>query len=157
MRFYQLAKVSVEAAPVLRIEKVGGNVVISWSANVTGYVLQSKPAFETAVTWATMADIPSLVGDRFYVTNAPTGFMRFYQLAKGSTSQIPRLSIRKTPNTIIISWPAASATWILESATEASPSATWSLVSGESAIAADVKSVTIPNTGFMQIFRLRSP
>ena len=69
---------------------VGNNVVISWPTNgATGYVLQSKTIFNSASVWAAVADLPVPAGNRFYVTNSPSGVARFYQLAKIPAAPLP--------------------------------------------------------------------
>lgn len=65
-------------APVLQIQTVGTNAVLSWPTSATGYVLQNSTNLATN-SWTTITNIPSVVGSFNTVTNplAPTaGFYR---------------------------------------------------------------------------------
>lgn len=67
--------------PTLNIERVGGNVVLSWSTNDTaGYELWSTPSLSAPV-W-TAEGAPTIVGDANHVTNALTGDEKYYRLMK---------------------------------------------------------------------------
>lgn len=72
----------VVAAPSLQAQRVGGNVVVSWPANATGYKLLSSPAIGTGANWTEVTDTPVPAGDRLTVTINPNQPMRFYQLTK---------------------------------------------------------------------------
>ena len=157
-RFYQLAKKSVATNDVLklRIERAGPNVVISWPTNdAAGFVLQSKTVFDSTSVWASVPGLPVQSGNRFYVTNSATGFARFYQLAKIPAA--PRLQISKSGNTVVVSWPASDAGYILESSWDLSPTARWNEILGTPSIIGSIQSITVLNDKTARFFRLRSP
>jgi hypothetical protein len=68
------------AAPLLNIAQAGTNVVFSWSTNATGYYLQSKTNLASTSAWSTVTNIPVMIGDQFYVTNAIVGPSQYYRL-----------------------------------------------------------------------------
>ena len=152
-RFYQLAKVSVSGL-LLRIQRVGSNVIISWPTNAVGFVLQSKTAFDATSVWASVAGVPRIAGDRFYVTNSASGLSRFYQLAKPVPwSPQALLTIVKSGNDVAVSWPASVSDYILESSTELMAGAAWSAVDGLPSVVGNT--VTVPASGTVRFFRLR--
>ena len=67
--------------PQLAIVRAGTNVLLSWSANATGFVLQSTPSL-APTTWTNIATNPPIVNGRYTVTNAITGSRKFYRLAQ---------------------------------------------------------------------------
>jgi len=157
-RFYQLGKKTVvtNAAPSLRIELVRNNVVISWpTTGATGYVLQSKTVFDSASVWGSVAELPVPAGNRFYVTNSPSGVARFYQLAKIPAA--PRLQISKSGDNVVVSWPLSAAGYILESSWDLSPTAHWSELLGPPSASGSIQSITVLNNKTARFFRLRIP
>ncbi len=68
--------------PTLNIRSTAANsVVLSWSAAVTGYRLQQKPA-PGASDWVNVTNPPTLTGDQFTVTNSMSSPAQFFRLAK---------------------------------------------------------------------------
>jgi uncharacterized repeat protein (TIGR01451 family) len=79
-KFYRLA--IPQPPPTLSAAAVDGNVVVSWPANATGFILQAKPTLATASAWSPITNTPVTVGNRSYVTNPSSGISGFYQLKK---------------------------------------------------------------------------
>jgi pimeloyl-ACP methyl ester carboxylesterase len=75
MRFYQIAP------PMLAAEKADRNIILSWSAMVTGYALESTTSL-TSPDWAPVTNAPALSGLRQYVTNSVVGQGQFYRLRR---------------------------------------------------------------------------
>ena len=68
-----------EATPSLAISLSGGDVVISWPAPSTGFVLEEKNNL-TGGTWATVTGTPTVVAGRNTLTLTRTGTTRFFRL-----------------------------------------------------------------------------
>jgi hypothetical protein len=66
--------------PTLGFSRAGGRVVLSWSTNAPGYNLVSATSLRAPV-WSPVAASPLIVGDRYVITNAPTGSGQFYRLS----------------------------------------------------------------------------
>lgn len=73
--------IRVECPPILAIERTGTNVALHWSADATGYTLQSATNL-SLVTWMAVTTAPVRVGQQFFVTNPISGASRFYRLRK---------------------------------------------------------------------------
>ena len=67
--------------PVLHITLSAPNVVLSWSADVTGYTLKATPSLASPITW-TNVGTGTLVGNQYFVTNSPSAASLFYRLQK---------------------------------------------------------------------------
>jgi hypothetical protein len=146
---------NTNSAPRLRIDAAGQNVVLSWPADAVGYGLRSKSEMAGS-GWAPVTDIPFILAGRCYVTNTPFGSSRFYQLMK-TTTTAPQLTISAVNKNVVISWPAVSTGFVLESSSELGPTANWTAVDGHSIVAGNLQSVTITNLETVRFFRLRSP
>ena len=73
--------VQTPGAPLLRITRSGGNVILAWPAAATGFRLQQSsvvPAGDGA--WSYVATLPVLVGGENRVTLAVTPGHRFFRL-----------------------------------------------------------------------------
>ena len=55
--------------PVLHITPSAPNVVLSWSADVTGYTLKASPSLASPITW-TNVGTGTLVGNQYFLTNS---------------------------------------------------------------------------------------
>jgi hypothetical protein len=74
--FWSLLAVQQTGLPTLIIKPAGTNVILSWSTNSTGFVLQAS----SGITPPSWADAPS--GTNNPVTVPATGLARFYRLRK---------------------------------------------------------------------------
>jgi uncharacterized repeat protein (TIGR01451 family) len=68
--------------PLLQIALVGANVSLFWSTNDVGYVLQSTLNLAATNQWAVVTNVPTIVGNSFYVTNAVSNSTKFYRLSQ---------------------------------------------------------------------------
>ncbi len=157
-RFYHLAKIApaTNTAPVLRIDLVSGNVVISWPTNAAGFALQSRIAFDSPELWSSVPDLPAISGARFYVTNSASGTTRFYRLARIIVGPAPQLNISKSGNDVILSWPASATGYLLESSYEVTPAAKHTVVTIPPSIIGSIQSITLPSSASARFFRLRN-
>ena len=67
--------------PVLHITPSAPNVVLSWSADVTGYILKATPSLTSPITWTNVSS-GTLVGNQYFVTNSASAASLFYRLQK---------------------------------------------------------------------------
>ncbi len=114
------------AAPLLRITLNGTNVVLSWSTNAVGFVLQSRLGWGTNSAWQTVGTTPAIVGNRYLVTDSVSNTNEFYRLFK-PTGGVP-LTASLVGTNIVISWPTNSVGYILEINTNLSNPSAWSVV-----------------------------
>jgi len=119
---------NTNSSPVLRIDRVGANVVLSWPADATDFELQSRSAFIVSSPWSVRPDVPVIIGGRCFVTNTPTGDARFYQLGKKASITAPALRIELVGNNVVISWPTNAVGYSLQSKTAFDSGALWSSV-----------------------------
>src|SRR5262249_37658188 len=63
------------------------NVVLYWSTNSVGFALQTKPDLFITTVWTTVTNLPVVVGNQFFVTNAVVPPGNFYRLFKPSVPQ----------------------------------------------------------------------
>jgi sugar lactone lactonase YvrE len=69
--------------PQLTINAVGGNVILAWPTNATGFTLQSATDLgSSAVLWTAVSPAPAIVNGQFTVTNPITGTQRFFRLTQ---------------------------------------------------------------------------
>jgi hypothetical protein len=68
-------------APVLHVTPSAPNVVLSWSADVTGYTLKATPSLASPITWTNVSS-GTLVGNQYFVTNSASAASLFYRLQK---------------------------------------------------------------------------
>src|SRR5439155_17828162 len=61
------------------ITRAGVNVLVSWSTNDAGFVLQSTTNLPSP-NWINVTNAVSVVGTRYTVTNANSGFAKYYRL-----------------------------------------------------------------------------
>jgi len=67
-----------EAPPFLSASITGNDLVLSWSTNADGFVLQSTTDL---TTWSSLP-VPEILGGSYVVTNALTAPVKFYRLAR---------------------------------------------------------------------------
>jgi len=81
--FWSLISVAqTPGAPALTITYSGSSVILSWSTNSTGFVLQSAANLTPAASWSAVSPSPVVVNARNTVTTAITGGGKFYRLAQ---------------------------------------------------------------------------
>jgi hypothetical protein len=140
--------------PTLTIERVAGNIVVSWPTDAgNGFVLQSCPVLTQGGTWTTVATTPSVVAGRYAVTDSGGGSAKFFRLCNGCSS--PSLSIRIEGSEVVVSWPeAGSAGYILQTSTDVAPGASWANVPGAPTVAGGFNTVRAPSTDGRRFYRL---
>jgi hypothetical protein len=140
--------------PTLTIERVAGNIVVSWPTDVgNGFVLQSCPVLTQGGAWTTVATPPSVVGGRYTVTDSGGGSAKFFRLCNGCSA--PSLSIRIEGNEVVVSWPeAGSAGYVLQNSTDVAPGASWANVPGAPTVAGGFNTVRAPSTDGRRFYRL---
>lgn len=76
-----LLSVTSAGATTLNIQIISTNqVVLSWPANTTNFILESTNALFGTNQWQTVTDTPTLINDLFYITNNILGNDQFYRL-----------------------------------------------------------------------------
>jgi hypothetical protein len=73
---------SGNGTPSCAASLLSGSIVISWPANSAGFTLQTTTNLVKPVAWTTVTNVPSVIGDSYYLTNQLTGPARFYWLFK---------------------------------------------------------------------------
>ena len=68
------------SAPQLAITLSGANVILTWSANFTGFTLQSTTNLVSTAVWTTVSPAPVIVNGNNTVTNSIPGTQRIYRL-----------------------------------------------------------------------------
>lgn len=77
----QASSFVIPTTPLLKITQYGTSVVFNWSRNAVGYSLQSKASLNSTSEWTTVTNVPVIIGDQFYMTNAIVGPSKFYRLS----------------------------------------------------------------------------
>ena len=67
-------------SPLMTIQTIAGNAVLSWPASYGGFHLQSSPALGPSAFWTADPGIPVVVGNQFTLTNGPAVGNKFYRL-----------------------------------------------------------------------------
>ena len=111
------------AGPILRIAMSGTNVVLYWTTNSAGYVLQARSGSITGSTWQQVTNVPVVRGTQFFVTNAVGSAPTLYRLSK--TIPVPALSATLSGATIRISWPTNLVGYLLQATATLSVSNYW--------------------------------
>lgn len=68
--------------PLLSIARARTNVLLTWSTNFSGFVLQSTPSLSPPSSWTNIATNGPIVNGQYTVTNAITVPRKFYRLAQ---------------------------------------------------------------------------
>ncbi len=104
--------------PPLSIARNGTNLVISWSG--TGYQLQMNTNLSSSTTWSNVGDTVNTDRATVLLTTENT----FFRLVRAGAPTGPRLSIRTSGNSIVVSWPSQVTGYRLQARTDFS-AATW--------------------------------
>ena len=146
------AVIANPAGPRLEIARAGTNIVLSWSTNGIGFYLQSKSSLAADGAWIFVANVPVIVGDRYYVTNAISGPATYYRLS----NQMPQPSLGAilAGPTIILSWPTNAIGFSLQSTTNLSATSLWSVVSNAPVVVGENYFVTNSIGGDRRFYRL---
>ena len=72
----------VPTPPILNIARLGNNVVLSWSTNHTGYILEAKTDVSPLSNWTPVPGTPTIMADRHTVTNSAANGNQFFRLRR---------------------------------------------------------------------------
>ena len=75
-------QVDVQLRPVLDAQYTKNQIILSWPASFTGFVLESRTNLTATAPWVSRGVAPVLVGDRLTVTNTVTGKSEYYRLRR---------------------------------------------------------------------------
>ncbi len=140
-------------AAILRINRMGNNLMVSWPTNLAEFRLQSSSGIKGA-PWTTVNAAPELMGDRFVVILSPNGREQFFRLASGGV-ELPRLMIALAGSQVVISWPAAFAEgYSLQSNPDLRNKNDWTLVPEVPVLAGGFYYVTNAMSGTQRYYRL---
>jgi hypothetical protein len=78
--FNDISGLAVLLPPVLSIEYVSGNFVLSWSSSYPRYVLETSSSLDPT-SWAVVSGTPAIVANRYVLTVGPTTGNQFFRLA----------------------------------------------------------------------------
>jgi sugar lactone lactonase YvrE len=73
---------AVPQPPTLRMNLAGGKLVLSWPAELTGFVLETRNDWSATGAWVPVTNDPTVVGCSLMLTNdlsQPAGFFRLHQ------------------------------------------------------------------------------
>jgi len=70
------------APPQLTIIPAGGNVILTWPTNATGFTLQSTTNFGSSAIWMTNSPAQVVINGQNTVTNPISGTQQFYRLTQ---------------------------------------------------------------------------
>jgi hypothetical protein len=74
--------VSEASTPVLEIQRVDNNAIISWPVVAQGFHLEARNDFSSLTSWFNVTNVPGIIGSRQVVTNDCSNGQRFYRLKK---------------------------------------------------------------------------
>jgi hypothetical protein len=76
------ASFTVFEKPILKINRLQSDLILSWSSNVPGFNLQIATNITPPSFWFPVAPAPTIIDAEFRVTNTITSGSRFYRLTK---------------------------------------------------------------------------
>jgi hypothetical protein len=71
-----------DLTPGLEIQRGAGQVIVSWTTNASGFVLQEAAALSLTNTWTNSFTPPAVNNSRYVVTNDIKSEKSFYRLVK---------------------------------------------------------------------------
>ncbi len=151
---------AIGAQPALSIASAGGAIIISWPASLAGQ-LQSSSTMAPGAAWETVVEQPVIVGALKVCTIplTPEKPVRFFRLDPAAQDAEPTLTVGKSGDTIVVSWPASAEGYELESSTTLGSAATWQPVTEGITTVGNLRACTVsPNAANpARYFRLRKP
>lgn len=139
--------------PALTIQRSGASLVVSWPSPSTDFVLQENANPANSAGWSASARPVADDGTNKTVAIAsPTGKL-FFRLSKSAP---PTLAIRRSGNSVIVSWPSSAAQFILQQNPNPADPAGWSPSGYTVADDGTTRSITIPSPAGILFFRLAS-
>jgi hypothetical protein len=77
---YTLAILTAPASPALQISPTDNQLLVSWSTNATGFILQSSSNLGPPAAWLPVSPLPVVAADQFVVTNTMVNGSQFFRL-----------------------------------------------------------------------------
>ncbi|MDE3066368.1 MAG: hypothetical protein KGJ60_02340 [Verrucomicrobiota bacterium] len=143
--------------PTLNIAVSGTNVIFSWSAAATGFVLQQNASLSTG-NWQDVTN-PVIVTNGLFEVILPLSQAGnyFYRLSAQSTVVTsPALSIARSGGNVLLSWPATVTGFGLQQNSSLA-AANWVAVTNPVVVANGQNQVTVTPSSGSQFYRLISP
>jgi Tol biopolymer transport system component len=161
--------IAVAAAPPPALGKVGlfirvdpDDLVVYWSTNFVGYVLETSGNVPPPSSWSTVNG-PYLQYGFFYEYRIPrTNLLdrQFFRLRPSNlVVNSPTLSVLVQSNEMVINWPTNTTGFVLESKTNLSEAIPWTTISGPFTISGNMFEIrkTSPAQQSQEFFRLHHP
>jgi len=151
LRIYSFGVSSTVASPFLTIGPGGGNnVLLTWPAPSTGFVLQQKTNI-SSTNWAVVTTVPTMTGGSNRVTLPTASNRMFFRLAQ---TQSPPLAIVGSNSAATLIWSTAFAGYTLQqSASVGSPA--WTTVTNTPVTVNGQYQVTLTPANGVRFFRLQ--
>jgi len=138
---------------MLHITLVGSKVVLSWATNAVGFALQSESTMGVPPAWTAVTNVPVIIGNQYFVTNAVTGNSTFYRLWMPPPP--PTLSAAAVGGNLVVSWPANATGFILQAKQTLEAASVWAPVIITPVTIGNRSYVTNPLSGFSGFYRLK--
>jgi len=155
--FYAKVTAVPETRPRLRINHVGDDVVLSWPAGATEYILQRNRNLLAEDSWLPTTTRPTLVNGINYVTNGIVPGNALYRLQAAAPLVHPTLEITRVNEEVVLSWPVVDLDYILERKNSLIPSDNWIPTSTPPTVINGVNYVTNSIVPGNRVYRLRRP
>jgi len=140
-------------APTLTIRLSGNNIILSWSADATGFFLEQNDDVTQPAGWHPVGQ-PLVVNGQNIITVPASGGMAYYRLTDTPAPGTPRLIIARSGANVLLSWPAWATGYYLEQNLDLTKPAGWWLVNLPVLVSNGLNTVTVPATHGMAFFRL---
>lgn len=73
---------AVGTVPAIQIQRLGDDLWLSWSGNVTGWSVESTPTLDAATSWTHGVPTPRLIDGRWTVRIPPGPGPSFFRLTR---------------------------------------------------------------------------
>jgi hypothetical protein len=72
----------VNGRPLLKIARNAGQLVLSWTADGSGYTLEATTDLSSSLKWSKTTDTPTIVGGEYTASTSLTSTNTFYRLKR---------------------------------------------------------------------------
>ena len=153
LAFAGMLSMPVSAASYsLTIAPAGSRLLLSWPVAAANFVLQTTPSL-VAPSWQTVTNPAAQVSNNTnyltYTNNSQTRFFRLAFLTPGYA-----LSIVRSGNAFIVSWPAAATNYVLQDTLNLATTNWLTVTSPAPLVTNNINYVTYPNDWLNRFFRL---
>jgi hypothetical protein len=135
----------------LQAALVKGQLVLSWPAAASNYVLEAKSPL-TSGSWTQITSGIVLSGNSFFKTNSVAGLSGFYRLHLGQAGF--SLQAALVGGQLVLSWPAAASDYVLETKGLLAPGS-WTQITNGIVLSGNSFFKTNSVAGLSGFFRLR--